>query len=772
MAMNEADTCMHLIDPALACAGWVLPVARVRREHQITAGRIQGGGKRGNALKADYVLEYKGHKLAVIEAKKEDLGYTEGVAQAKDYAAKLDIRFTYSTNGHQIYEIDMITGVERDVDTYPTPEQLWAATFSEVNEWRDSFGAVPFEDKGGQWQPRYYQEIAINKVVEAIGKGDKRILLTLATGTGKTAIAFQIAWKLFETRWNLSHPGKRRPRILFLADRNVLADQAYGAFSAFGDDARVRIRPGEIAKKGGVPKNGSVFFTIFQTFMSEANGEPNFGEYPPDFFDFIVIDECHRGGAADESNWRAILDYFSPAVQLGLTATPKRKDNVDTYEYFGEPVYKYSLKDGINDGFLTPFRVQKFNSNIDEYIFTPDDLVLAGQVEAGKVYTEAQFNRVIHIREREVNRVREFLNIIGPNEKTIVFCANQWHAGVIRDIINQEKQGSDPLYCVRVTADDGELGEQYLRTFQDNDKTIPTILTTSQKLSTGVDALNVRNIVLLRPINSMIEFKQIIGRGTRLFEGKDYFTVHDFVGAYHHFGDPEWDGEPIPVEPGTSGIDDNALGNPIPQTPTEPSEPKPRMDRIVIKLRDNKARSIRHDRQTLFIGPEGKPVTAQEFISWLFDTLALPEFFSSEEQLREIWSDPLTRKTLLARLADVGFDEVNLREIQKLIEAENSDLFDVLEYVAFAAEPISRVERVFASRPELVSALSVEQHEFIDFVLQRYIESGVEELDDSKLPDLLKLKYKALQDGLEALGGAEAARTLFVDFQKYLYKAG
>jgi type I restriction enzyme R subunit len=771
MAMNESETCMHLIDPALASAGWVAPVARVRREHKITAGRIQGGGRRGNPLKADYVLEYKGQKLAVIEAKKEDLGYTEGVAQAKEYAAKLEVRFTYSTNGHQIYEIDMFTGIERDVDSYPSPDDLWAATFSEANQWRDAFSTVPFEDKGGQWQPRFYQEIAINKVVEAIAKGDKRILLTLATGTGKTAIAFQIAWKLFETRWNLSNPGERRPRILFLADRNVLADQAFGAFSAFGDEARTRITPEAIAKKGGVPKNASVFFTIFQTFMTEANGEPNFGEYPQDFFDFIVVDECHRGGAADESNWRGILEYFEPAVQLGLTATPKRKDNIDTYEYFGEPVYKYSLKEGINDGFLTPFRVQKFNSNIDEYIFTPDDLVLAGQVEAGKVYTEAQFNRVIHIREREVNRVREFLSIIGEHEKTIVFCANQWHAAIIRDIINQEKQGADPLYCVRVTADDGKIGDQYLRTFQDNDKTIPTILTTSQKLSTGVDALNVRNIVLLRPINSMIEFKQIIGRGTRLFEGKDYFTVHDFVGAYHHFGDPEWDGEPITPESGP--IDGPELPAPIPPLPPgTPEEPTPIPDRIVIKLRDNKARSIRHDRQTLFIGPEGKPVTAQEFIAWLFDTLALPEFFNSEEQLREIWSDPLTRKVLLARLTEAGFDESTLKEIQKLIEAEQSDLFDVLEYVAFANEPISRVERVLASRPELQAALSTEQLEFIDFVLQRYVDTGVEELDADKLPDLIKLKYNAIQDGLEALGGAEAAREAFIDFQKYLYKVG
>ena len=765
MAFNEAETRLHLVDPALRSAGWPSEGAHVRAELQITAGRIQVGGKRGAALKADYVLEFKGRRLAVIEAKKEELGYTEGVGQAKDYAAKLAIRFAYATNGRQIYEIDMHAGVERDVDRYPTPQELWDATFSQENAWRDSFSAVPFDDKGGQWQPRYYQEIAVNRVVEAVADGRKRMLLTLATGTGKTAIACQIAWKLFQTRWNLADPGNRRPRVLFLADRNILADQAYGAFSVFGDDARVRVRPSEISKKGAVPKNGSVFFTIFQTFMS-GDGESNFGQYPPDFFDFIIIDECHRGGAADESNWRGILEYFAPAVQLGLTATPKRADNIDTYNYFGEPVYKYSLREGISDGFLTPFRVQKFISNIDDYIFTPDDVVLAGQVQAGKTYTQAQFNRVIHIKEREITRVREFLKLITPTEKTLVFCANQWHAGVIRDIINQESASNDPFYCVRVTADDGELGEQYLRAFQDNDKLIPTILTTSQKLSTGVDALNVRNIVLLRPINSIIEFKQIIGRGTRLFEGKDYFTVHDFVAAYHHFGDPEWDGEPeTPVD--TTG--DTDLTPPMPRTPRDGAEPPVRPERIHIKLRDNKARSIRHDRETLFIGPEGKPVTAQEFISWLFDTLALPEFFSSEQQLRDMWGDPLTRKTLLARLAEAGFELENLLEIQRMIDAEDSDLFDVLEYIAFANEPVSRIERSLRVQPAMQAVLTPQQREFIEFVLSRYIDTGVQELDADKLPDLIKLKYDALHDGLQALGGAEQARELFTGFQKHLY---
>jgi len=282
-----------------------------------------------------------------------------------------------------------------------------------------------------------------------------------------------------------------------------------------------------------------------------VDGKPTpwFGQYPPDFFDFIVIDECHRGGANNESTWRGILEYFAPAVQLGLTATPRRKDNIDTYAYFGDPVFTYSLKEGINDGFLTPFRVKQVTTTLDEYVYSSDDTVVEGEIEAGKLYKEADFNKIIEIKQREQQRVEIFMGQIDQREKTLVFCATQEHALAIRDLINQLKTSTDPNYCQRVTANDGELGNTWLRSLQDNEKTIPTILTTSQKLSTGVDARNVRTIVLLRPVNSMIEFKQIIGRGTRLYDGKDYFTIHDFVKAHHHFSDPEWDGEPQEPEP-------------------------------------------------------------------------------------------------------------------------------------------------------------------------------------------------------------------------------
>ena len=764
--MNEAETRAEHIDPALAAAGWGrVEGSRVRREYPITPGRLEGAGRRGKALSADYVLEYRNTRLAVVEAKAWDKELTEGVGQAKDYAGKLAVRFAYASNGRGVYGIDMQTGLEGERAGFPTPDELWNLTFAGPDAWRDRFAAVPFEDRGGFFQGRYYQDIAVERVLAALAEGRKRILLTLATGTGKTFIAFQVAWKLFHSRWNLGGEPTRRPRILFLADRNILADQAYNAFSAFPDDALVRIAPDDIRKKGKVPKNGSLFFTIFQTFMSGPGETAYFGEYPQDFFDFIVIDECHRGGANDESNWRSILDYFAPAVQLGLTATPKRKDNVDTYAYFGEPVFVYSLRDGINDGFLTPFRVKQIATTLDDYVFTPDDTVVEGEIEAGKRYEEKDFNRIIEIREREKKRVEIFMGQIDQREKTLVFCANQTHALAIRDLVNQIKTSADPNYCQRVTADDGALGEQWLRDFQDNEKTIPTILTTSQKLSTGVDARNVRNIVLLRPINSMIEFKQIIGRGTRLYEGKDYFTLYDFVRAHHHFSDPEWDGEPAEPEV--------AYPSPTPRPPPEAREPDPDdrpppRRKVKVKLADGKARHIQHMMATSFWHPDGTPMSAAQFMEALFGRL--PEFFRDEEELRRLWSAPDTRRKLLEGLAEKGFGHDQLAEMQKLIDAEQSDLFDVLAHVAYALEPLTRRERADHARMLIDPHFNDRQRAFLDFVLAHYISIGVEELDQAKLTPLLKLKYHdSIADAVADLGQPEDIGRVFAGFQKYLY---
>ena len=785
--MNEAETRAEHIDPALKAAGWgVVEGSRVLREYAITLGRLQAGaagagqGRRARPEIADYVLVYRNTKLAVVEAKAWGQAHTEGVAQAKRYAAKLAVRFTYSTNGQALYGVDMATGAEGDVAGYPSPDALWAQTFAQADPataaWRERFAAVPFEDKGGTWQGRYYQEIAIARVLEAIAQGRDRILLTLATGTGKTFIAFQLAWKLFHSRWNLNDwrsgmEPSRRPRILFLADRNILADQAYNAFSAFADDALVRIDPADIRRKGRVPKNGSIFFTIFQTFMSGPGGAPYFGEYPPDFFDFIVIDECHRGGANDEGTWRAILDYFSAAVQLGLTATPKRTVNADTYAYFGEPVYQYSLKEGINDGFLTPFKVRQIATTLDDYVYTSDDEIVEGDIEAGRRYEEKDFNRLIEIQAREAYRVKIFMDAVDPREKAIVFCATQLHALAVRDLINQRKTVADPNYCVRVTANDGALGEQHLRDFQDNEKTIPTVLTTSQKLSTGVDARNVRHIVLMRPINSMIEFKQIIGRGTRLYDGKDYFTIHDFVKAHHLFSDPEWDGEPVEPEPRVLTSD----GKPPPAEANEPpsseigAEEKPPA-KIKVRLADGKERQLQHMTATSFWSADGRPMSAAQFLESLFGTL--PEFFKDEDELRRLWSDPDTRRKLLTGLADKGFGRDPLAEMQKVIEAEHSDLFDVLAYVSFAAPPVSRAERAAAAKAATGVEFTDKQRAFIDFVLAQYVAQGVDELDAEKLSPLLKLKYRnAIADAFAELGRPDQVRRVFVGFQRHLYSA-
>ncbi|MBK6824139.1 MAG: DEAD/DEAH box helicase family protein [Saprospiraceae bacterium] len=798
--MNEAETRAELIDPKLKACGWgVVEGSKILREYNITAGKIQTGGVRSKKMTADYVLVYKGIKLAVIEAKSDDLGVGEGVAQAKQYAEKLNLETTYSTNGKEIYSICMKTGAEGLVTDYLTPEQLWDKTYSIENgkltienDWFEKFAAIPFEDVGGTKGARYYQEIAVNKTLEAVANNAQRILLTLATGTGKTFIAFQIAWKLFQTRWNLKRDGSRRPRILFLADRNILANQAYNAFSAFPEDALVRINPKEIRKDGRVPTNGSIFFTIFQTFMTNAkvvkkieptepislaaepivefgNEQFNFGQYPKDYFDFIIIDECHRGGANDEGNWRGILEYFSPAVQLGLTATPKRKDNVDTYKYFGEPVYVYSLKEGINDGFLTPFKVKRIKTTLDDYIYTSDDQIIEGEIEEGKLYTEPDFNRIIEIKAREAKRVQLYMDDANQKEKAIIFCATQDHAAAVRDLVNQYKKSTDPNYCVRVTANDGEIGEQFLRAFQDNEKTIPTILTTSQKLSTGVDARNIRNIVLMRPVNSMIEFKQIVGRGTRLFDGKDFFTIYDFVDAYHHFADPEWDGDPIEPEPSAT--------NPL-STPKEPQEPKDAVDegeekekrkRIKVKLRDGKEREIQSMVSTSFWSADGRPISAEEFLNNLFGEL--PNLFKSEDELRTLWSNPITRRTLLEKLDAAGFGREELTTLQKLIDAEKSDLFDVLEYVFNSdIKPMTREARVAAAQATIFALLNNKQKEFIEFVLSKYIETGVEELDQEKLPILLTNKYQSLEDAKSILGDVANISRLFIEFQEHLYK--
>lgn len=819
--MNEAQTRHDLIDPALKEAGWgVVQESRIKVE-VITSGRIIGKDHKGvnlrkKPLSCDYVLEYKGRRLAVLEAKARDKYYTDGLAQAKDYALKLNTRFAYCTNGQEIYGVDMDEATEGDVSKYPTPQELWEMCFPtpkedykvEIVNWKERFREIPFPLFKGQYLPRYYQRTAVEKCLDAIAEKNDRLLLTMATGTGKTATAFHLCWKLFHAKWNLKRDATRAPRILFLADRNILANQAFNSFNDFDtidENIKKRITPSEIRKTGKVPKNGSIFFTIFQSFMTEVREEEvdieeyddlaaeprieydepkfNFGEYDPDFFDFIIIDECHRGGANDEGSWREILEYFSPAVQLGLTATPKRDVNGDTYDYFGEPIYTYALKDGINDGFLTPFRVKQIQTNYDEYTVTADDTVISGIAEVGDTFTYKDYGRKIIIDQVERFRVKKFLSEVNQNHKTLVFCSTQVHAAAIRDIINQESDSKSIDYCKRVTAEDGSRGEQALADFQNNEKLIPTVLTTSQKLSTGVDAPEIRNIVLLRPVNSMVEFKQIVGRGTRLFDGKDYFTVYDFVKAHEHFNDPEWDGDPLPPEPPKGGGASKSCKI-CGETPCKCEKTddelcatcdnipcicdKELVELIKIKLSDGKEREIDATVKTTFWSPEGKPIGYEEFMNQLYGDL--PNLVADEEELRKVWSLPSTRKKLLEELSEKGYTDSQLEDLRSLIHGENSDLFDVLSYVAYHKELVPRLQRASSARIQM-NDYNPKQQEFLNFVLDQYVKEGVDELGVDKLSPLLLLKYKALSDAKKELGDIQSIREAFIGFQRSLYSA-
>lgn len=781
--MNESQTELEYIDPALKKAGWgVIKESKIYKQFPISQGRLLGNGRRATPLKADYVLQYKNRYIGVVEAKKRDLHYSDGVTQAKDYAERLKIRFTYSTNGVGIYQIDMDESLECDITNFPTPDELWNMTFPKEDTLQDKFYDIPLNDKGGTWYPRYYQNNAINKTLEAVANDKKKILLTLATGTGKTDIAFQIVWKLFHAKWNIQKDFSRSPRILFLADRNILANQAFNKFNFFEDEETlVRIDPSEIRRKNKVPTNGNVFFTIFQTFMSGANDTPNFGQYPKDFFDFIIIDECHRGGANDESSWRAILEYFSPAYQLGLTATPKRDVNANTYEYFGKAVYEYSLKEGINDGFLTPFKVKNISTTGDNYIYTKDDEVLEGEIEEGREYTLAEQNKIIEIMGIEKYRVKLFMEMMNQNQKTLVFCESQPHASAIRNLINQEAKNRNKDYCHRVTADEGSRGEKFLLDFQDNEKTIPTVLTTSRKLSTGVDAPEIKNIVLMREIKSMVEFKQIIGRGTRLFDGKDYFTIFDFYKNHTHFHDPEWDGEQIdPEEPQPPKEPCEICGQLIcicPKTKPEPEicpvcnnlpcvcDNQKKMIRI--KLSNGKERELDSMVQTLFYSPEGKPISSAEFVSKLFDKI--PEFFGNEEELRRIWSLPDTRKRLIEDLSEAGYSVEQLENLKDVIHGEDCDLFDVLSYIAYHKDLVPRLQRATKAKLK-ITHYDAGKQEFLNFVLSQYVENGINELDDARLKDLLIVKYNALDDAKKSIGEIKTIRETFIGFQKYLYE--
>ena len=809
--MDEATTRMKKIDPALRNVGWdEVPQSEILVEQSayIAPGMVSAIPHNSHPKKADYILEYKKKKLAVIEAKSDEKSYAEGIPQAKLYAELLHIRFTYATNGNEIWQIDMgvkdaqgnyiIPSTEGFVDKFPTPQELWQMTYTEKNEWRDTFNLCAL-NRGGGREPRYYQEIAIDSVLNAVANGKKRILLTMATGTGKTYTAFQICWKLYQTNWN-TRGTSQKPRILFITDRNILANQAKNDFEQFDEDAmeritadRLRATSGSGALRGKLPTARHLYFTIFQTIMGcpEGSETPYYMQWPHDFFDFIIIDECHRGGANDESEWRKLMDWFEPAVQLGMTATPRRRVNANTYDYFGDPVYSYSLKQGIEDGFLTPYRVKIASSYVDTYTYNPLDSVV-GEIEEEKTYDEHDFYRGnIYMRERDEHRVIELLNKIDPDEKTIIFCYSQAHALEIAAMINQHKKVPDSNYCERVTADDGDKGEKMLRMFQNNDLLRPTILTTSQKLSTGVDARNVRNIVLFRPVDNIVEFKQIMGRGTRLFDGKFFFTLYDYVGASKNFKDPEWDGDPfcpicgnypcscqkkppkpcpvcgkIPCEcPPPLPPDPCPICGHLPCTCGGDGKPK---NTIIVKLSPLRHLTLlqTHWEERVQFGDE--LITIEDYVKRLFGEL--PKFLDGVDDLRERWAKPETREQLLKLLEESDFQEEKLNLVRRFLQMEQCDMLDVLSYLAYNTTPLDRQRRADIIRAEMEASATVSQQDFVDFVMKMYVRNGFKELGTDKLGTLIDMKYHSTSDAKAQLGmEMPQIRNFFLDVQHELY---
>ena len=707
MALSEADTKAKMITPQLKADGWSENL--IVREYFFTDGRKLIGNKRGKRYFVDYLLSYQNTNLAIVEAKSEDKDPLDGLQQSINYAQKLRVDYVYSTNGKKIYEHCLLDGKGQYVDNFQSPSALFNKKYGHLKDKQKEIISQPFHIEGTM-KPRFYQQIAVQKTIEELAKGTDRVLLTLATGTGKTYIAFQIVYRLFQSKWNRDG-ADRRPKILFLADRNVLKDQSINTFNPMEKDC-VEINGKIIKKRNGlVPTNGNVFFAIYQSLSSGTNEvteedkeDDVFGyykQYPSNFFDLIVIDECHRGSANDQSSWRAILDHFKDAAHLGLTATPKRDDNGDTYKYFGEPIYEYSLKDGIK-----------------------------GQLEA-QIVTLDQFEKSVVIPKRTELIAKTILSNINPMDKTIIFCVNQQHSSDMKVAIDQFKTIKDNNYCVRVTSDEGEIGREFLEKFQNNDLDIPTILTSSKMLTTGVDAKNVRNVVLTAPIRSMTEFKQIIGRGTRIFDGKDFFTIIDFVGATNLFYDERWDGEAEgdgsngggkgggKPKGGDDGEGGGVIGDP------------PLIDKVTIEIKSRKLKVI--DIETTYVGEDGKPLKTEDYLKLLIGVLG--KFYNDETTLREIWSNPTHRRELLTQLTEMGIDESQLNDLKAIFEAENSDIYDVLAHLSFNLDIKTVDERVLAvQNSEFVEKYhNKKAKQFIQFILDRYQKDGVKELDEKNL---------------------------------------
>ena len=801
--INEAQTRLNFIDPALRDAGWAespFAMAVEQKVNEIAPGRVESDGLSHKPLRADYVLMHGARRIAVVEAKRSGEGLDAGEAQARHYAEALGCRFAFSTNGRDIRFFDLAMGTAHDVGgmVFPTPAELLLLLESsdDANALVQATRDIPWARPGGR-EIRYYQERAVENAIRALGDGQKNILVTLATGTGKTMIAFQLVWKLVQAKWRRGSLGIRKPRVLFLADRNILADQAMETFDAFTKGECFRLEAGCDAP----PLDRTVYFTLYQTMLGETEETKETGQsstdiiYDPpkvrytrfarDFFDLVIVDECHRGGANDESAWRAVLDYFKSASHFGLTATPKCDDNGSTYEYFGKPVYEYSLAQGIADGFLSPYRVKRCFSTLEKYRYihgdilsNPDGFDLAREYSPDEIERER-----ILIEERDRHFVLELFDggKMPLDQKAIVFCATQEHAARIANLIREEakRRGVGAThYCERVTAADGAIGELYLREFRNSDNLVPTILTTSQKLSTGVDACKVRSIVLFKEVKGMVEFKQIIGRGTRRYDGKPYFTIYDFTGATDKFKDPDWDGPVVCPKCGKNPCecDDGKLPPPRPPRPPKPPCPvcgcdpciceKPPKEPVKVKLADGRLISANWKESVFF---DNEMLSAAEFLNRFAE--AVKSATGTKANLAADWRDMASRSELLERLAELGFDRAKLVEIQQRTDHQACDILDVMMDIAYGEEPITREMRAAKARESLDAG--GERATLFETILENYVRDGVWTLTRESFTGLLKLRYMSLPAAIRALGFADAAEAIdyYATVQRGIYAA-
>jgi type I restriction enzyme R subunit len=741
--MNEADTRAKLIDPMLRQAGWSEDL--IEREYMISPGRIyatEQGDYRDKPRKVDYLLRYQGLPIAVVEAKPDTEAADVGIQQAKAYAELLGSPFAYSTNGREVVGFNFLTNQYERPEAFPSPEELWSrlekAGHPATQEPERNPLLEPFYIQGGR-RPRYYQERAVNIALAAFLEGRKRILLTLATGTGKTFIAFQIVWKLFQTN--------RIRRVLFLADRLILRDQAYIAFEPFGE-ARY------ILEAGDDTKGRNIYFSIYQSLY--AGDPPTYKRFPPEFFDLVIVDEAHRSGYG---TWRDILDHFGSAVHLGLTATPKRNDNIDTYAYFGEPVYRYSLADGIADGYLAAYRVYQVRTNLDR-----DGLWVE---EEGQLYTTKDFERVIRVPERNQTIARhlvETLKALGTlNSRTMVFCVDQAHAREMAQLIQNEAAASGlnrPNFAAAIVSEDSEA-RRLLRQFQDPEAPTPMVATSVDILTTGVDVPQVRNIVFLRPVGSQVAFKQILGRGSRLAPEKLSFNVLDYTGATEHFKDPEWLGEPEVKEVGE-------IRKAAPQVEKggskEEKEAKREEKRVLQGV------TVYIAEETYFeLTADGRQLDLRAYMDYAREVLT--EVLPEPKDLAKLWTHPKGRETILKTLESRG---IPLEALTYLVDNPEVDPYDLLLHLAYGHPLHLREDRVLALRnkhQELLNRYGPKARAVLEALLEKYRLVGLEALEDpqtlrtppldqfggpagiSRLfggPNLLKKAIKELKNALYA----------------------